>query len=111
MTCKRKDTIRSLASDCRMATPMELNVGGVIYATTLQTLISAKGSLFCALFGGETNELPSLTKDSAGRWFLDSDGVLFRYLLDYLRNKRLILPENFSEAARLMAEVGGATFN
>lgn len=32
------------------------------------------------------------------------DGVLFRYILDYLRHGRLILPEHFYEKDRLRAE-------
>jgi hypothetical protein len=43
-------------------------------------------------------------RDSKNRIFIDRDGVLFRYILDYLRNKKLTLPENFSERDRLRAE-------
>uniref|UniRef100_A0A915IE23 Potassium channel tetramerisation-type BTB domain-containing protein n=1 Tax=Romanomermis culicivorax TaxID=13658 RepID=A0A915IE23_ROMCU len=33
-------------------------------------------------------------------YFIDRNGELFRYILDYLRNdKRLILPEKFSDFA------------
>ena len=39
-----------------------------------------------------------------GKYFIDRDGVLFRYVLDYLRNKKLVLPENFQETKRLMTE-------
>ena len=43
-------------------------------------------------------------RDSKNRVFIDRDGVLFRYILDYLRNKKLSLPENFSERDRLQNE-------
>jgi len=87
----------------RMGEAIELNVGGVNYATTLDTLISFKDSLVASYFEDKTNV--RLPKDSHGRYFIDRDGVLFRYILDYMRNKRVILPENFSERERLQAEV------
>lgn len=49
-------------------TVVELNVGGVLYTTTSETL----GPLQARL------EDPSTLKDSKGRVFLDRDGVLFR---------------------------------
>lgn len=45
-----------------------------------------------------------LVKDAKGKYFLDRDGVLFRYILDYLRNQKLVLPENFHEKDRLRNE-------
>ena len=90
-----------------MAPPqtVEINVGGVCYTTSLETLVSAKDSLLASCFTEAIGGSDVLGKDSAGRWFLDRDGVLFRYILDYLRNRRLILPENFSELSRLKSEV------
>lgn len=43
---------------------------------------------------------------SNGTVFIDRDGELFAYILDYLRNGKLLLPENFRELARLREEVG-----
>lgn len=45
-----------------------------------------------------------IAKDAKGKVFIDRDGVLFRYILDYLRNQNIVLPENFHEKARLRAE-------
>ncbi|CAG0923126.1 unnamed protein product, partial [Notodromas monacha] len=39
-----------------------------------------------------------------GKYFIDRDGVLFRYVLDFLRNQKLVLPENFHERDRLRRE-------
>ncbi|XP_067949727.1 BTB/POZ domain-containing protein KCTD16-like [Watersipora subatra] len=83
---------------------LEINVGGVCYTTTIETLTSAKDSLLASYFCEENSSSCKLGKDSSGRWFLDRDGILFRYILDYLRNRRLILPENFSEISRLKLE-------
>lgn len=48
--------------------------------------------------------MDAIPKDSKGKVFIDRDGVLFRYILDYLRNQNIVLPENFHEKARLRAE-------
>merc|ERR1719474_2060155 len=50
--------------------------------------------------GGTSN----LLHDSKGRVFIDRDGVLFRYILDFLRNNKLVLPNNFRELDRLKIE-------
>lgn len=80
---------------------VELNVGGVFYTTSLQTLCKDEDSLLCHMFTGKSK--PPL-RDGKGKYFIDRDGVLFRYVLDYLRNQRLILPENFHEKDRLRSE-------
>lgn len=79
---------------------VELNVGGVHYTTTLSSLQEDKSSLLYDLFSRRGD----LLKDSKGRYFLDRDGVLFRYILDYLRDKTLQLPEEFREKQRLQKE-------
>merc|ERR1712079_190672 len=80
---------------------IDLNVGGVLYTTSAETLTKNTGSLLCTLFSGGTD---TLLHDSKGRVFIDRDGVLFRYILDYLRNGRLVLPDNFQESERLKLE-------
>lgn len=85
---------------------IELNVGGVTYATTLTTLQQAEPESPLAVIASmNVAEMRTLFgRDSKNRIFIDRDGVLFRYVLDYLRNKRLSLPENFSERERLRLE-------
>lgn len=81
---------------------VELNVGGQVYVTRLETLKAAPNSLLWAKFGqGSPDELP---KDNKGRFFFDRDGSLFRYILDYLRDSELFLPEFFKEKRRLRKE-------
>lgn len=81
---------------------VELNVGGVFYTTSLSTLIKEPTSLLGQLFSEENSA--KLVKDSKGKYFIDRDGVLFRYILDFLRNQKIILPENFHEKDRLRNE-------
>ncbi|CAF1578043.1 unnamed protein product [Rotaria magnacalcarata] len=85
---------------------VELNVGGVTYATTLGTLQQAEPesplAIISTLNAAEIRTI--FGRDSKNRIFIDRDGVLFRYVLDYLRNKKLSLPENFAELERLRTE-------
>ncbi|KAM3625680.1 uncharacterized protein V6R79_015999 [Siganus canaliculatus] len=81
---------------------VELNVGGQIYVTRLETLTSVPNSLLWIKF---TKSSPGdLPTDSKGRFFFDRDGFLFRYILDYLRDSELSLPEFFKERRRLQKE-------
>jgi BTB/POZ domain-containing protein KCTD8/12/16 len=87
---------------------VELNVGGVTYATTLRTLQRAEPDSLLATIKSMTNDdnkRASFPRDSQNRLFIDRDGVLFRYILDYLRNQKLFLPEHFAERDRLRIEV------
>lgn len=43
-------------------------------------------------------------RDAQGRYFIDRDGALFRYVIDYLRCGQLVLPESFRERSRLRHE-------
>lgn len=90
---------------------VELNVGGVHYTSTYKTLSSDKNSRLYELFGNSNSKSDnssssssSLTKDAKGRIFLDRDGVLFRYILDYLRDGDIQLPDGFREKKRLLKE-------
>ena len=79
---------------------VELNVGGHYYTTTLSTLLFESNSLLTIMFSGNIR----VAKDSRGRYFIDRDGQLFRFILDYLRNDGLTLPKNFEETDRLLVE-------
>ncbi|XP_049916270.1 BTB/POZ domain-containing protein KCTD21-like [Epinephelus moara] len=81
--------------------PVSLNVGGEIYTTTLDTLTRCRDSMLGAMF---TGQIP-LLRDNRGNVFIDRDGKVFRYILNYLRSSSLDLPDGFSELALLRREV------
>jgi len=86
---------------------VDLNVGGVVYSTSRRTLVHDEDSLLAKWFGcsdGGGDEHRPPTRDAQGRYFIDRDGALFRYVLDYLRTGQLVLPESFRERSRLRQE-------
>lgn len=79
-----------------------LNIGGQIYSTTRSTIINNVDSqaYLALIIRNETN----VPLDKHGHYFLDRDGTYFRYILNYFREKKLILPENFTELKQLCCE-------
>ena len=68
-----------------MAEPISLNVGGVRYTTSLSTLTRYPDSMLGRMFGGN---FPTAT-DKDGAYFIDGDGQLFRFVLNFLRRNEL----------------------
>lgn len=84
----------------QMTTPVTLNVGGHLYTTSLSTLQRYPDSMLGAMFRGD---FPT-TRDSQGNYFIDRDGTLFRYILNFLRTSELTLPMDFTETDLLRKE-------
>uniref|UniRef100_A0A915KRE5 Potassium channel tetramerisation-type BTB domain-containing protein n=1 Tax=Romanomermis culicivorax TaxID=13658 RepID=A0A915KRE5_ROMCU len=81
---------------------IQLNVGGTRYATTRKVLLKDSKSRLADWFKNtNTNDLP---KDDQNQYFIDRDGLLFRFILDFLRADVLILPDKFPERKRLLCE-------
>jgi hypothetical protein len=89
---------------------VELNVGGCAFATTYLVLAESKSPYFKSIFKvndyGRVVEIPdSITKDKAGRIFINRDGDLFRYVLQYLRDgQRVALPNDLNILKMLRRE-------
>ncbi|KAL7886043.1 hypothetical protein AOLI_G00063380 [Acnodon oligacanthus] len=81
---------------------IELNVGGQVYITRYSTLTSVPDSLLWEMFSQKSPK--GLARDTKGRFFVDRDGFLFRYILDYMRDQQLVLPDHFPERGRLQRE-------
>lgn len=79
---------------------VELSVGGVNYTTMHTTLIKHPGSLLERMFGKQDGD--RFQKDDDGSYVIDADGVLFRYVLDYLRDDVVVLPSRFCQYDKLL---------
>lgn len=79
---------------------IDLNVGGHVYTTSLVSLTRYPDSMLGVMFSGQR----PVAKDSRGRFFIDRDGPMFRYVLNFLRSSKLNLPENFQEFDQLMED-------
>lgn len=78
-----------------------VNVGGVLYTTTVATLTKFKESELANWFGGRQQALP---RDPNGNPFIDRDGPMFGHVLNFLRNGRLVLPGDFREHEKLESD-------
>lgn len=74
--------------DCESNDIIKLDVGGSYYTTARATLLSEPDTMLSAMFSGNF----ALKKDSKGRIFIDRDGDAFQYILNYLRDKVLLVP-------------------
>ena len=86
--------------DVHLASTITLNVGGQYFTTTLQTLTKDKGSMLHAMFSGRYDSKPA----EDGSYFIDRDGTHFRYILNYLRTGRLLLPKDELVREELLEE-------
>ncbi|CAD2222260.1 hypothetical protein AGDE_01526 [Angomonas deanei] len=80
--------------------PIALTVGGRLYMTTKQVLRPYGDTpLFSPMLAGREKPLDD------GSYFVDGDPDLFRYILNYMRYKKLLLPDNFAEWELLEEEL------
>ncbi|KAL9954740.1 hypothetical protein ACROYT_G042314 [Oculina patagonica] len=94
------DSMSKKLEHVHFSSTVELNVGGHHFATSVQTLTKDPNSMLAAMFSGKFEMKPS--KD--GSFFIDRDGTHFRFILNYLRNGELILPEGATFLKELEAE-------
>ena len=92
---------------------VELNVGGITFMTTLKTFQNVPdchlSRTITKLLQNDTTNVSTLDAvvyhPDKRKFFIDRDGVLFRFILDFLRQPDLFsLPENFTEKNRLYQE-------
>lgn len=62
-----------------------LNVGGVYFITRRSTLTKFPDSMLAVMFSGRHK----VERDKSGHYFLDTNGVYFGYILDYLRHESI----------------------
>ncbi|XP_030829910.1 BTB/POZ domain-containing protein KCTD6-like [Strongylocentrotus purpuratus] len=78
-----------------------LSVGGVPYTTTALTLTSFSDSMLGGMFSGR---IEAQRDEVKGHFLIDRDGELFRYVLGFLRNRTLGIPEDFKQLHMLLLE-------
>ncbi|XP_053624191.1 BTB/POZ domain-containing protein Tiwaz [Plodia interpunctella] len=84
--------------------PVHIDVGGTIYTSSLETLNAYPESRLGKMFNGT---IPIVLDTLKQHYFIDRDGAMFRHILNYLRNRKLLLPSDFNEVNLLLQE---ATF-
>ncbi|XP_061096903.1 BTB/POZ domain-containing protein KCTD1 isoform X3 [Conger conger] len=81
--------------------PVHIDVGGHMYTSSLATLTKYPESRIGRLFDGtEPIVLDSLKQ----HYFIDRDGHMFRYILNFLRTSKLLVPDDFKDYSLLYEE-------
>lgn len=93
--------IPCVAAASRYTAPVHIDVGGTIYTSSLETLTKYPDSKLAKLFNGS---IPIVLDSLKQHYFIDRDGGMFRHILNYLRNSRLLISEDFSDLELLLEE-------
>lgn len=89
------------ANPSRYTAPVHIDVGGTIFTSSLETLTRYPDSRLSKLFNGT---IPIVLDTLKQHYFIDRDGKLFRYILNFMRHGSLTLSEHFSELSALLEE-------
>lgn len=80
---------------------MHIDVGGTIYTSSLETLTKYPDSRLAKLFNGT---IPIVLDSLKQHYFIDRDGGMFRHILNFMRNSKLLIPDDFSDVDLLLEE-------
>ncbi|XP_060520379.1 BTB/POZ domain-containing protein Tiwaz [Cylas formicarius] len=93
--------IPCVAAASRYTAPVHIDVGGTIYTSSLETLTKFPESRLAKLFNGS---IPIVLDSLKQHYFIDRDGGMFRHILNFMRNSKLLIPENFQDLDLLLEE-------
>ncbi|EEZ97887.2 BTB/POZ domain-containing protein kctd15-like Protein [Tribolium castaneum] len=93
--------IPCVAAASRYTAPVHIDVGGTIYTSSLETLTKYPESRLAKLFNGS---IPIVLDSLKQHYFIDRDGGMFRHILNFMRNSRLLIPDNFTDLDLLLEE-------
>ncbi|XP_028135641.1 BTB/POZ domain-containing protein Tiwaz isoform X1 [Diabrotica virgifera virgifera] len=93
--------IPCVAAASRYTAPVHIDVGGTIYTSSLETLTKYPESRLAKLFNGS---IPIVLDSLKQHYFIDRDGGMFRHILNFMRNSRLLIPDNFQDLDLLLEE-------
>ena len=85
----------------RLNAPVHIDVGGTAYTTTLQTLTKYPNSKLGKMFNGK---IPIVLDSLKQHYFIDRDGKLFRYILNFLRTDSVFLTKESPMISGLLDE-------
>ena len=94
------DAMSKKLDQVHFSSAVKLNVGGQHFVTSVQTLRKDPNSMLAAMFSGTFDTKPS----EDGSFFIDRDGKHFRFILNYLRDRELTLPEGATFLRELRKE-------
>lgn len=89
------------ANPSRYTAPVHIDVGGTIFTSSLETLTRYPDSRLSKLFNGT---VPIVLDTLKQHYFIDRDGQLFRYILNFMRYGTLTIPDDFNELQALLEE-------
>lgn len=114
--------IPCVAAASRYTAPVHIDVGGTIYTSSLETLTKYATQLtymtiisiifqsisyrypesrLAKLFNGS---IPIVLDSLKQHYFIDRDGNMFRHILNFMRNSRLLIAEDFCDLELLLEE-------
>lgn len=93
--------IPCVAAASRYTAPVHIDVGGTIYTSSLETLTKYPDSRLAKLFNGN---IPIVLDSLKQHYFIDRDGGMFRHILNFMRNSKLLIPESFGDLDLLLEE-------
>lgn len=93
--------IPCVAAASRYTAPVHIDVGGTIYTSSLETLTKYPDSRLAKLFNGT---IPIVLDSLKQHYFIDRDGGMFRHILNFMRNSKLLIPDDFSDIDLLLEE-------
>lgn len=67
----------------------------------METLTKFGESRLARLFNGG---IPIVLDSLKQHYFIDRDGLMFRHVLNFVRNSRLLLPDDFADVELLLEE-------
>lgn len=93
--------IPCVAAASRYTAPVHIDVGGTIYTSSLETLTKYPDSRLAKLFNGT---IPIVLDSLKQHYFIDRDGDMFKHILNFMRNSKLLLSDEFTEIDLLLEE-------
>lgn len=93
--------IPCVAAASRYTAPVHIDVGGTIYTSSLETLTKYPDSKLAKLFNGS---IPIVLDSLKQHYFIDRDGGMFRHVLNFMRNSRLLISDDFPDLELLLEE-------